>query len=363
MGTTPKKTSHLFTPLPLRSLTLANRAIVAPMCQYSAVDGCAQPWHTVHIGMLATGGWGMTILEATAVEPSARITPDCLGLWGDAQEKALANTLSMVRAAVPGACLGIQLAHAGRKAATYGPLGSKKGPIAKEHGGWDALAPSAIAFAALPVPHQMSAAQMRECHEAFVGATIRANRLGFDFVEAHAAHGYLLASFLSPLANQRGDAYGGTLENRMRFPLEVIAAMRAAWPPHKPLGVRFGATDLTEDGWQVADACAFGVALKKIGVDILHISLGGNSTAPWKSEPGWLVEYAAEIRRASDCAVIAVGELNDPLLAEKILAQGNADAIAIGRGALREPRWPWKAARALGAVPPCPAQCAWCVGH
>ncbi|MCE9619983.1 MAG: NADH:flavin oxidoreductase/NADH oxidase [Planctomycetes bacterium] len=358
-----KQSCHLFSPLKLRSLTLANRCVVAPMCQYSAVDGCAQPWHAVHIGMLATGGWGIVILEATGVEPRGRITPDCLGLWGDAQEEALAKTLATVRAAVPGACLGIQLAHAGRKASTYGPMVGKKGLIPRDQGGWEPFGASPTAFGALAVPHEMTHDEMRSCRDAFVAATTRAARLKFDLVEVHAAHGYLLASFLSPLSNKRTDNYGGSLANRMRYPLEVVTAMRAAWPAEKPLGVRYGATDLTDDGWQVADACAFGRALKEIGADILHISIAGNSTAPWKSSPGWLADYAGEIRKATALPVIAVGELEDPLLAEKLLVEGKADAIALARGALREPRWPWIAARALGAKPPCPPQCEWCVGQ
>jgi 2,4-dienoyl-CoA reductase-like NADH-dependent reductase (Old Yellow Enzyme family) len=352
----------LFQPLTLRSITLANRCVVAPMCQYSAVDGCAQSWHAVHVGMLATGGWGMVIMEATAVEPRGRITPQCLGLWGDAQEAALRGALHTVRDAVPGARLGIQLAHAGRKASTFSPLAGRKGAVPAAEGGWEALGASPTAFGALPVPHEMSLDEMRSCRDAFVAATRRADRLGFDLVEAHAAHGYLLASFLSPLSNRRGDDYGGSLANRMRFPLETIAAMRAAWPAHKPLCVRYGATDLVDDGWQVADACAFGRALKEIGVDLLHVSIAGNSTAPWKSSPGWLADYAGEVRAATRLPVIAVGELEDPLLAERLLQSGKADAIALARGALREPRWPWIAARALGAKPPCPPQCEWCVG-
>ncbi len=341
-------TSALFQPASLRGLTLPNRVVISPMCQYSAVDGNATDWHLLHLGGLALSGAGLLILEATAVEPRGRITPQCLGLWSDDNEAALARVLKTIRAysRIP---LGIQLCHAGRKAAAHRPFVGR-GPLKDEEGAWPVIAPSAVPFAPnWQVPRAMSRADMDEVIAAFVAAARRADRLGFDLIELHAAHGYLLSAFLSPLANRRSDEYGGSAENRMRFPLEVFSAVRAAWPQAKPLGMRCNGTDWHDEGSSVEDAVAFAAALKARGCDYVDVSSGGNAYTKVPIAPGYQVPFAERIKRDTGIATIAVGLITEPEHAEAIVGGRQADFVAIGRAALNNPHWPWWAAEKLGA--------------
>ena len=354
----------LFQPLSLRSVTLPNRIVVSPMCMYSAIDGVASSWHHVHLGSLAISGCGLVLAEATAVEARGRITPDCLGLWNEEHERALARVMATIREISP-TPIGIQLGHAGRKASHRRPW-SGRGYCGPDERGWTSIGASANSYEGIAPPAvAMDDRDLTEVRQAFAAATARAARAGFDVVEMHAAHGYLLSSFLSPLSNERTDAYGGSLENRMRFPLEVFDAMRAAWPDDKPLGVRFSGTDWADErgGWNEDDTAAFAEALAGRGCDFLDISSGGNVAADIKVSPGFQVPWAAVAKRASGLPTMAVGELDDPKLAEEILQRGEADAIAIGRGFLRNPRWPWLAAETLGGTVSYPPQYDWCVGN
>lgn len=339
------------------------------MCQYSAREGVATEWHTTHIGTFACGGFGLVTMEATGVRADGRITPHCLGLWSDEQERAIADLVRRVRA-VSDAPLGIQIAHAGRKASTHRPfLGGPRGHIALDAGGWQTVGPSSIGFGALPAPRELTRRELDELAHAFASSAERAARIGFDYCEVHAAHGYLLSSFLSPLSNQRHDAYGGSLEARMRFPLDVVERVRSVWPHDRPLGVRFGGSDWADGGWTIDDAAQFAVELASRGVDLLSVSTAGNAPVQQSPSPGWLVPHARAVRTAvhaadphTSTAVFAVGELDDPTLAERTITEGSADGILLGRGALRDPRFPWRAARALGALPNCLAPYAWAVG-
>ena len=340
--------SALFQPISMRGLTLANRIVIAPMCQYSATDGCASDWHLIHLGHLAVSGAGLLIIEATGVEPQGRISRECLGMYSDACEAALAQVLALVRryANMP---IGIQLAHAGRKGSQKKPTDGR-GSIPPGAGGWQTDAPSALAF--IPewqTPRALDRTGMDRVIAAFVDATRRCARLGLDAIELHGAHGYLMSSFLSPLANRRTDAYGGSHQNRMRFPLEIFDAVRAAWPQKRPLGVRCNGTDWDESGITPDDAVAFSRALKERGCDYVDVSSGGNSMARIPLGPGYQVPFAARVRREAGIATIAVGQIRDPRHAEAIIAGGEADMVALGRGMLNEPRWPWHAAEELGA--------------
>ncbi|HQS09813.1 MAG: oxidoreductase [Rhizobiales bacterium 24-66-13] len=340
--------SQLFTPIALGNLTLENRIIIAPMCQYSAKDGAATDWHLIHLGNLALSGAGLLILEATAVEPDGRISPDDLGLWSDATEAALADVVARVRAQSP-MPLGIQLGHAGRKASVNVPWAGG-GAIPASAGGWQPHAPSAVPFnPADEAPIALDGAGLARIKDAFVAAARRADRIGFDLIELHGAHGYLLHQFLSPLSNQRTDSYGGSLENCMRFPLEVFEAVRAAWPKDKPISVRVSATDWVDGGWDLESTIAFAKELKARGCELIHVSTGGLSPKqqiPLK--PGYQVEFAEGVRKATGLATIAVGLITEPQQAEDIVASGQADMIALARGILYDPRWPWHAAAALG---------------
>ncbi len=349
-------TSALFQPIDFRDLRLPNRIMVSPMCQYSAVDGNASDWHLIHLGQLALGGAGLLCIEATAVEAIGRITPACLGLYSDANEAALRRVLGAVRAHVD-TPLAIQLAHAGRKASSHTPWDGGK-LIAPWDGGWTPVAPSAVAFAADETPpREMSAADLERVREAFVRAAQRAARLGIDAIELHAAHGYLLHEFLSPLSNRRGDSYGGSLENRMRFPLEVFAAVRKVWPDAKPLGVRISASDWIDGGWDLAQSLEFARRLKAQGCDWIDASSGG--LAPGQKivlGPGYQVPFAAAIRKQAGIATIAVGLITEPKQAEDIIASGAADMVALARGMLYEPHWAWRAAAELGGELGAPRQ-------
>ncbi|SCC95805.1 NADPH dehydrogenase [Thiomonas sp. X19] len=348
--------SQLFTAFRLGELELPNRIVIAPMCQYSAEDGCASDWHLMHLGQLAISGAGLLILEATAVEPAGRITPQDLGLWSDANEAALRRVLAAVRRHAP-IPIGVQLSHAGRKASSRAPWegGSLLRP---DEGGWDCVAPSAVPHGdAEPPPHALDAAGLQRIRQAFVDAAKRAVRLGLDLIELHAAHGYLLHQFLSPLSNRRDDAYGGSLENRMRFVLEVFDAVRAAVPARVPVGVRLSATDWVDNGWDPAQSAALCAALEPRGCAYAHVSSGGLSPRQAITVgPGYQVGFAESIRRHVSMPVIAVGLITEAEQAEAIVADGRADLVALARAMLYDPRWPWHAAARLGAQVTAPPQ-------
>ncbi|MBR1236828.1 NADH:flavin oxidoreductase/NADH oxidase [Bradyrhizobium sp. AUGA SZCCT0182] len=340
--------SNLFSPIQLRGLKLANRIMVAPMCQYSSDDGDANDWHFTHINSLALSGASIFCIEATAVEAIGRITPGCLGLYNDANEAALKPILASVRKRSKAAVM-IQLAHAGRKASSHTPWdGGQLIPVSE--GGWQAEGPSAIAHKASETPPlAFDAAGLARVRDAFVAATKRAERLGIDAIEVHSAHGYLLHQFLSPISNQRTDQYGGSLENRMRFPLEVFDAVRAAFPHDKPVGLRLSSTDWVEGGWDLAQTIEYAKELKKRGVDWIDASSGGVS--PLQKiplGPGYQVPFAQAIRQATGLTTIAVGLITEAGQAEEIVASGKADMVALARGMLYDPRWGWHAAAELG---------------
>jgi 2,4-dienoyl-CoA reductase-like NADH-dependent reductase (Old Yellow Enzyme family) len=345
----------LFSPFRLAGLTLPNRIVVAPMCQFSALDGSATDWHIIHLGTLALSGAGLLILEAAGVSPDGRISRECLGVYSDANEVALARVLEVVRrySTMP---IGIQLGHAGRKASIRKP-GDGRGMVPFEEGGWETVGPSAIAFDnSWRAPRMLDRQGMNQVVAAFVQATRRSHRLGLDLIELHGAHGYLMSSFLSPIANQRSDDYGGSLVNRMRFPLEIFSAVREAWPAEKPLGVRFNGTDWDERGINPDEAVAFAAALQARGCDYVDVSSGGNAYAEIPLSPGYQVPFAQRVKAETGIATMAVGLIRDPVHAEAILADGQADLIAIGRGILNDPRWPWHAAEDLGFTIAGPAQ-------
>ena len=351
--------SALFSPFRLGRLALANRIVIAPMCQYSATDGLANDWHLIHLGGLALSGAAMLTIEATAVSAEGRITPGCLGLWNDATEAALADVLQRVRRQSRdlGMPIAIQLAHAGRKASSHAPWdGGQLIPPAQ--GGWQPLAPSALPqLDGEPPPQALDAAGLQRIRQAFVHAALRAQRLGLDAIELHAAHGYLLHQFLSPLANQRSDRYGGSLENRMRFPLEVFDAVRAVLPADYPLGVRVSGTDWVDGGWDLAQTVAFGQALALRGCSFIHVSSGGVSPKQQiPLGPGYQVSLAETVKRETGLPTIGVGLITEPAQAEAIVANGQADLVALARAMLFNPRWPWHAAAALGAQVQAPRQ-------
>ena len=343
----------LFQPLTLRDLTLANRIMVAPMCMYSAVDGNAQPWHHAHLGALANSGAGLLCVEATSVTPAGRITPGDLGLYSDDNEAALGAVVRMIRHVSP-VKLAIQLAHAGRKASSHAPWDS--GPQLRAHeGGWTPQAPSTVLFKPGDVePTALDAIGLLQLREAFAQAARRAARLGFDAVEVHMAHGYLLHQFLSPVSNHRSDAYGGSFEGRTRFPLEVFEAVRAAFPAHLPVGVRVSATDWLEhcapavDSWTLPQTIALAQQLKARGCDWIDVSSAGISLQQQiPLGPGYQVHLAQALKEATGLATIAVGLITEPQQAEAIVANGQADMVALARGFLYDPRWGWHAAAAL----------------
>ncbi|MBV8684170.1 MAG: NADH:flavin oxidoreductase/NADH oxidase [Caulobacteraceae bacterium] len=337
--------AHLFTPLEVGGLTLANRIIIAPMCQYSAQDGCMNDWHVMHLGHLAMSGAALLFVEATAVLPEGRITYGDVGLWSDETEAAMRRVVEAIRrwGVTP---LGIQLAHAGRKASTEVPWkgGNQIAPDAQ--GGWPTVAPSMIPFDPRDrAPEALDAAGMARVRNAFVDSARRAAQLGFVAIQLHAAHGYLLHEFLSPLSNQRDDAYGGSLENRMRFPLEVFEAVRAVVPAAVPVSVRVSATDWAEGGWDVDQTCAFAQELEARCCAAINVSSGG--LVPHQQipvGPSYQVPLARAVKAATRMPVVAVGLITEFEQAEAILAMGDADVIALARAALYDPRWPWHAA-------------------
>ena len=347
--------SQLFTPYTLGPVTLANRIVVAPMCQYSADNGNATDWHMMHLGQMAVSGAGLLLLEATAVEAIGRISAQDLGLWNDDNEAALARVVKALRS-YSDMPLGIQLSHAGRKASTPVPWAGGRA-ITPELGGWQVVAPSALPFNPDDqAPEALDAAGIRRITDAFVATARRAERLGFQVIELHAAHGYLLHQFLSPLSNQRTDAYGGSLENRMRLTLEIFDAVRAALSASIAVGVRVSATDWVDGGWDGAQTVALSQALLTRGCAYMHVSTGGLSplqTIP--IGPDYQVPFAEQVRAATGMPTIAVGLITEPQQAEAILTSGKADLIALARGMLYDPRWPWHAAAELGDqvdVPP-----------
>ncbi len=349
--------SRLFEPLQIGTLTLPNRIVIPPMCQYSADEGSATDWHMIHLGHLALSGAGLLIVEATAVSPEARITPGDLGLYSDANEAALARVLDAVHRYSP-INVAIQLAHAGRKASTTAPWegGAQIPPDAP--GGWRTDAPSAVPHAPNEQPpHALDRADMDRVRDDFARAAGRAARLGMLGVEIHGAHGYLLHEFLSPIANKRTDNYGGSLENRLRFPLEVFDAVRAAFPGDRPVWVRVSATDWMPGGWDIDGTVAFAQALKARGCAAVHVSSGGISPDQAITlGPSYQVPFARRVKADVGLPTIAVGLITEPAQAEAIIASGEADAIALARGMLYDPRWPWHAAAELGGHVTAPKQ-------
>jgi 2,4-dienoyl-CoA reductase-like NADH-dependent reductase (Old Yellow Enzyme family) len=349
--------SRLFEPLSLGALRLPNRIVIAPMCQYSAEEGSATDWHMIHLGQMAISGAGLLIVEATAVSPEGRISPADLGLYCEANEAALARVLQAIRKYAPIA-LAVQLSHAGRKASSLPPWegGAQIPPDAPA--GWKTLAPSPAPHAdGEDAPMPLDRAGMDKVRDDFVAAAQRAARLGFEAIEIHMAHGYLLHQFLSPLANHRDDAYGGSLENRMRFPLEVFDAVRAAFPADRPVWARVSATDWVPNGWDIEGTVRLSRELKTRGCAAIHVSTGGVSPAQAiKLGPGYQVPYAQRVKADVGLPTLAVGLITEPEQAEAIIAAGEADAVSLARAMLYDPRWPWHAAAKLGARVAAPRQ-------
>jgi len=339
--------SHpLFAPFQLRSVSFANRIGVSPMCQYSSEDGFATDWHLVHLGARAQGGAGLVILEASAVTPEGRISSGDLGIWKNEHVPALQRIVAFLHS--QGSRAGIQLAHAGRKASMSVPFHGER-LLSPAEGGWQPVAPSAVAFSpTYAVPHALDPSGIASVVEAFRQAAHRAERAGFDFVEIHAAHGYLLHQFLSPLANQRTDNYGGSFENRARLALEVVDAVRAEWPAHLPVFVRISATDWAEGGWEIEESVQLARLFREHGVDLIDVSTGGLvPSAKIPVGPGFQVPFAARIRRDAGIPTSAVGLITDPAQANAIVAGGEADLVLLAREFLRDPYWPVHAAAAL----------------
>ncbi|WP_225205461.1 NADH:flavin oxidoreductase/NADH oxidase [Novosphingobium huizhouense] len=348
---------RLFEPVTVGDLTLANRIVIAPMCQYSAEDGQMTDWHTIHLGQLALSGAGLLTIEATAVLPEGRISYADVGLWDDATEAAMARTLAAVRRHSP-MPIAIQLAHAGRKASTARPWDGGKQIAPDAANGWQTVAPSALAHGEDENPPvELDRAELERIRDAFADAAKRAARLGLDAVQIHAAHGYLLHQFLSPISNRRTDDYGGSLENRMRFPLEVFDAVRAAFPADRPVSVRVSGSDWIEGGWDEAQTIAFAKALEARGAAAIHVSSGGLDPAQAiPVGPNYQVPLARAVRQAVSIPVVAVGLITQAQQAEAIVATGDADLVAVARAMLYDPHWPWHVAAELGAQVSAPSQ-------
>jgi 2,4-dienoyl-CoA reductase-like NADH-dependent reductase (Old Yellow Enzyme family) len=341
--------SALFSPIALRGLSLPNRIVVSPMCQYNSSAGSATDWHLMHLGSLSMGAAGLLMVEMTNVSLQGRISPRCATLCSDDNEAALKRVIDFCRS-YGVARLGLQLAHAGRKGSQQPPAEGGK-PLSAPQGAWETIAPSAIPYGPdWPAPRAMTAADMAQLIGEHVEAVQRAQRIGFDVIEMHGGHGYLMHQFLSPLSNQRRDDYGGSLDNRMRFPLEVFQAMRAAWPANKPLGIRLSATDWVPGGWNLDDAVVFARRLQALGCDYIDTTSGGLD--PRQQIPlaqGYQVPFSARLRRDASITTMTVGLIDQPEYAEQIIARGDADFVVLGRAALYDPRWAWHAAEALGA--------------
>ncbi len=351
-------TSKLFTPFQMRDVELPNRVVVSPMCQYSAVDGVIGDWHLMHLGHLSVSGAGLVFVEATGIEARGRITPGCPGLYNDEQEEALKKVIDFCKKH-GAARIGLQLAHAGRKASAAEPWDGGT-PLETTQGGWETIGPSPTLFAeSWPVPETMNKSDMAAVRQSFVQAAARAERAGVDVLEIHAAHGYLLSSFLSPIANHRDDEYGGSLENRMRFPLEVYDAVRGGWPENLPLGMRISSTDWDEPGWTMDETLTLAAELKMRDCDFIDCSSGGNSIKRppvGPGYPGYQLPFSQRIRNEAGISTITVGMIRKPKMAEEAVSKGKADLVALGRGMLYEPRWAWHAAQELGAEAPYPPQ-------
>lgn len=340
--------SQLFRPIDLKQTAIRNRVWVSPMCQYSATDGVPDDWHLVHLGSFARGGVGLVFTEATAVSPEGRISPADTGLWNDAQQAAWQPIVDFIHR--QGARAGIQLAHAGRKASTQRPW-EGRGPVADADGGWEPVAPSAVAFPGLRDPRELRSEEIGGVVEDFARAAARSVAVGFDVLEVHAAHGYLLHQFLSPLSNRRTDEYGGSFENRARLLVEVVEAIKLAVPDSTPLVVRLSATDWVEGGWDADDSVRLARLLRTAGVDLIDVSTGGNAPAEIPVGPGYQVEFARRIRAEAGIATGAVGMITDAKQAEDIVADGSADVVLLARALLRDPHWALAAAHELGVRP------------
>jgi 2,4-dienoyl-CoA reductase-like NADH-dependent reductase (Old Yellow Enzyme family) len=343
---------HLFEPLTIKAITLRNRIGISPMCMYSSEEGMPNDWHLVHLGARAAGGAGLVIAEATAVSPEGRITPGDAGIWADRHVEPLTRINRFVKA--QGAIPGIQIAHAGRKASAARPW-EGGGHLADTAGGWLPVAPSAIAFgdALTRTPHALTEKELAKVQADFVSATHRALAAGYEWLELHAAHGYLLHQFLSPISNQRTDRYGGSFDNRTRFLLELTRATRAAWPQRLPFTVRLSCTDWVDGGWTVEESVELARRLKEAGVDLIDCSSGGSvPTAKIPVGAGYQVPFADRIRREAGIGTAAVGMITDPMQADQIVRNGHADLVLIARESIRDPNWPLRAARALRVKPP-----------
>ncbi len=348
--------THLFDPLAIRDVTFANRVFVSPMCQYSSTDGYASDWHFVHLGSRAVGGAGLVLTEATAVVPEGRISPQDLGIWMDDHIEPLAQVVRFIHE--QGSVAGMQLAHAGRKASTYAPWAGR-GTAPEGQGGWEnVVAPSELAFTdSYPMPRALSIDGIKNIVSAFAAAARRACEAGFRIVEIHAAHGYLIHEFLSPLSNHRTDAYGGSFQNRTQLLHEIVAAVRGSWPERMPLFVRISATDWTDGGWDIQQSVELARQLKQLGADLIDCSSGGNVPhTEIPVGPGYQTPFAEQIRREASILTGAVGMITSPIQAEHILVTGQADAVIIARELLRDPYWPLRAARELGQRIPWPVQ-------
>jgi len=345
-------TSQLFTPFQLRGLTLPNRIVVSPMCQYNSENGDANDWHLMHLGQFAMGAAGLVITEATHVSPIGRISHHCLGLYSDENEATLKRVIDFCRR-YGVAKLGIQLAHSGRKGSVHRPADGSK-PLRPDESAWTTVAPSALPFGpGWHTPQALTLEGLAEVKQQFVAATIRAARIGFDLAELHVGHGYLLHEFLSPLSNHRDDEYGGSTANRIRFPLEVFAAVRAVWPTDRPLGVRVSATDWVEGGWTPEETVTFARELKALGCDVIDVTSGQlDPRQQIPLAPGYNVPLAEKVKKEASIPVMAVGMISRPSQAEEIVASGRADLVAIARAMMDDPRWAWHAARELGAETP-----------
>jgi len=346
----------LFDPFTIKSITLRNRIGVSPMCQYSYTDGFSNDWQVVHLGARAAGGAGLIIAEATAVEARGRITPDDAGIWSDAHVEPLKRLTQFIKS--QGAVAGIQIAHAGRKASTSRPCDGGKPVASTDPRCWPVVGASPIPFAeGYQTPHELSVEEIKGIQTAFVHSAERACAAGFEWLEIHAAHGYLLQSFCSPISNQRKDAYGGSFENRVRFLMETVAAVQQVWPDDLPLTVRISGTEWTEGGWGVEDSVKLGDLLNHAGVDMVDCSSGGNvAHAKVPAEPGYQVHIAQAVREGAGIATAAVGMITEPMQADEIIRSGRADVVLLGREMLRDPYWALHAAKALGVPAPVPPQ-------
>ena len=340
--------SVLFSPIRMRGVTIANRIALAPMDQFSAAGGVANDWHLMHYGKFAVSGLGLIIGEVVGVSPESPVTPGDLCLYTDEHEAALARVVAFCKEH-GNAVVGVQLGHAGQKASTGVPW-QGRGPLSPVEGGWTTVAPSVVPVRdGWPEPEVLDRDGLERIKQAFADSARRAHRAGYELIEIHGAHGYLLHQFLSPITNRRTDEYGGSLEARMRYPLEVFAAVRAAWPEDKPLGIRVSATDWIEGGWDILDTIAFARTVEALGCDFIHVSSGGTSPEQRiMAGPGYQVRFSAAVRDAVNMPTIAVGQINHARQAETILMSGQADMVALGRPLLYDPHWAWHAAAELG---------------